>query len=591
MGQPGEALDLSRRATGIFATRIDQAAGSISGGENYGIDAFSVLVSNAFQVATEQAEQRPALADEAFTAAERAGQSTAGAALAQMAARFSTGDTELAKAVRQQQDLSAQWHAIDKAIIAAVSSTSDQHDSTAETELRAEKKDIEDRLATLTAKLLSDFPDYAALASPKPLSVKETQSLLRPDEALVAYLVSEDESYVFAVTREGVDWKKIDLGAKALEEKVAKLRAALDIGKVQQALADGKDPKDALFDLDLANELYAALLAPVESTIKDKSQLLVVPSGALTSLPFHLLVTAKPDKPASGPGDYRDVAWLAKRQAVTVLPGAASLKALRVLAKGGSGDRPLIGYGNPVFQQDGGAQGETRSKVASRDKTRAYTAYYRGSEADLDVLRNGLPPLPETADELNAVAKQLGVPDSEIHLGATASEAAVKQAPLDQYRIVYFATHGLVAGDIKTLAEPALALTLPAQATEEDDGLLTASEVAQLKLNADWVVLSACNTAAGDKPGAEALSGLARAFFYAGARALLVSHWPVGSEAAARLTTATFENLKADPAIGRSEALRRAMVAMIDDKNGEWNAYPAFWAPFIVVGEGGAAAQ
>ena len=106
----------------------------------------------------------------------------------------------------------------------------------------------------------------------------------------------------------------------------------------------------------------------------------------------------------------------------------------------------------------------------------------------------------------------------------------MKRAPLADYRIVYFATHGLVAGDIKGLAEPSLALSIPAQPSDLDDGLLTASEVAQLKLNADWVVLSACNTIAGDKPGAEALSGLARAFFYAGARALLVSHWAVAFE-------------------------------------------------------------
>jgi CHAT domain-containing protein len=117
---------------------------------------------------------------------------------------------------------------------------------------------------------------------------------------------------------------------------------------------------------------------------------------------------------------------------------------------------------------------------------------------------------------------------------------------------------------------------------------LTASEVAQLKLNADWVVLSACNTIAGDKPGAEALSGLARAFFYAGARALLVSHWSVESKAATRLTTSTFELLQADPKLGRAEALRRAMLAYLNDKTSPENAYPALWAPFALIGEGSA---
>jgi len=124
------------------------------------------------------------------------------------------------------------------------------------------------------------------------------------------------------------------------------------------------------------------------------------------------------------------------------------------------------------------------------------------------------------ADELNAVTKNLGVAAADIHLGEDASETTLKRTPLADYGIVYFATHGLVAGDVKGLAEPSLVLSIPRQPTELDDGLLTASEVAQLKLNADWVVLSACNTIAGDRPGAEALSGLARSFFYAGARAL-----------------------------------------------------------------------
>jgi CHAT domain-containing protein len=172
------------------------------------------------------------------------------------------------------------------------------------------------------------------------------------------------------------------------------------------------------------------------------------------------------------------------------------------------------------------------------------------------------------------------------------TETALKKAPLNRYRVVHFATHGLLAGETATLAEaraePALVMSPPNTATEEDDGLLTASEVAGLKLDADWVVMSACNTASGGEPGAEALSGLAKAFFYAGARALLVSHWPVDSYAATMLTSRTFAEMRKEKGIGRSEAFRRAMLALLSDAKRPWAAHPSVWAPFVVVGEGGA---
>ena len=159
--------------------------------------------------------------------------------------------------------------------------------------------------------------------------------------------------------------------------------------------------------------------------------------------------------------------------------------------------------------------------------------------------------------------------------------------------MLHFATHGVLAGESETIlkakAEPALLLNPPNDGAtpaelEEDDGLLTASEVAQLELDADWVVLSACNTAAGEKGDAEALSGLARAFFYAKARALLVSHWYVNSEAAVKLTTGAFDALRADPRIGRAEALRRSMARLITAGRPD-EAHPEYWAPFVLVGE------
>ena len=197
------------------------------------------------------------------------------------------------------------------------------------------------------------------------------------------------------------------------------------------------------------------------------------------------------------------------------------------------------------------------------------------------------PNLPETAQELRAIARSLKAGEGEIYLGARATEAQVKRSDLARFRHLAFATHGAMAGELKGLAEPALVLTPPAQASEADDGLLTASEISLLKMNADWVVLSACNTAASDgTPGADGLSGLAKAFFYAGARSLLVSHWAVDSDATVALSTRMFA--EAAKGTAKAEALRRSMLALMNRSDQPYFAHPAYWAPFVVVGEGNA---
>jgi CHAT domain-containing protein len=447
--------------------------------------------------------------------------------------------------------------------------------------LRSELDSSEADIRQVRAEIVKSFPQYAALADPKPLSVAEVGALLRDDEVLIAMLVGASRSFVWALTRERTQWAEIAAGHKELASHVGQLRAGLDPLAQQDAEGTATSRAGVVngFDLERAHALYRLVLGPVADLLRSKRHLIIVPTGPLTSLPLQVLLTERPRLAATPQQTFRQLPWLIKSHALSVLPSVQSLSALRKLPAGGGASKPFFGVGDPIL----GGPSNRQQRGASRGLTQP-SRYYRNGLADTRALSE-LPPLPDTADELRSIAKLLGAPAEALYLREAASETRVKAAPLRDYQVIQFATHGLIAGELSGLNEPALVLTPPEVPTEADDGLLTASEIAALALDADWVVLSACNTAAGAGEGAEALSGLARAFFYAGARALLVSHWPVYSAAATELTTKTFSLLAAAPRLGRAEAFRRSMLALIEEGQS-----PSYWAPFVIVGEAGAAA-
>jgi CHAT domain-containing protein len=382
---------------------------------------------------------------------------------------------------------------------------------------------------------------------------------------LVAFIPTGQSVWVLFAKGSDVSLRRAPFNMRELDQRVRAIRATLE----------PMDGAPRPFDIATSAQLYADLLGPFARQLAGVKHLIAIPYGPLLSLPLGLLVTRPSAAPAGD--DYRQVAWLARDMAISVLPSVSSLRELRDKAGRSAAPKPFIGFGDPIFA---GAAGVTRGVAAASDHCR------EGQSVDLEVLRD-LPRLPETAGELADIARTLGAGRESLVLGMDATEARVRSTPLDQYRVVAFATHGLLPTEMRCQSEPSLAFTPPAKAGPGDDGLLDASEVAQLKLDADWVLLSACNTARADgKLGGESLSGLAQGFFYAGARALVASHWAVASRPTVLLTTEMFGVYSREPAGGRAEALRRSQLALASDKD---TSHPFFWAPFVLVGDGGPA--
>jgi len=567
------AINYIRRATLIHRHRLTSRKTKDSRGltsEQYS-HRLAFLKHIELALHPNQQGSRSELEAEAYEVLQLARSSITASAIVRMAARFASSDDQMASLLREQQDALAYYQKLDADLINSLSNTAETQNSESVSQIRDNLASVAERIGKLTQTIQEKFPKYAELTSRHPLGLTETLDLLDQDEGLLTFIRSFDgnQTHVFVIRHDRSIAYTVELGIDELEEIVSKLRAGVAVSGV-------KSRTDLpVFDTEIAFELYQRLLSPAKDILSGVKHLFVVPDGPLQSLPLGILVTAPPKKRPEKLSDYQDIPWLYRDYAITTLPSVASLRALRVFTKKSKATKPFIGFGDPVLSDE-----------LSISRGLELTAFYRGSLANVEEVRK-LGSLPKTAQELKTVAKYLGADSNSVFLREKATETKVKALPLNEYKVVAFSTHGLISGELKGLAEPALVLTPPREATTIDDGLLTAREVAQLKLDANWVILSACNTAAGEKPSAEGLSGLAKAFFYAGARALLVSHWPVESSASVALMSNMFNAIKNYPTIRRAEALRQSMMQLASNELEPFSAHPLFWAPFVVVGEGG----
>jgi CHAT domain-containing protein len=431
-------------------------------------------------------------------------------------------------------------------------------------------------------------PDLANLTVSRTIDARSVRETLNAGEAVILYSFAprNDDLIAFVVTQDSIAAIPLAVPRASLAGGVRYLRGQLTPPTTKSALINQP------FDLEVSKRLYDLIVAPLQPYLQNISRVFVVADGALEVLPLHLLVTELPGDEALTDFDrYRATGWLGDQYAFVRLPAIASLTALRrdKPENDTERDRSLIAFADPLLGNEVESDG-LRIAEASDDEIRLLGG--DGSAATLAEL----PPVPGTRDLAVNVAAALQARARDVFLGDEALEEELwvlnERDNLSRYRSILFATHALIAGDkaFPDLSEPAIVLTPEGDigAGGRNDGLLRASEAVFLKLNADLVILAACNTAAPDgSPQAEALSGLAKSFFYAGAKGLLVSNWPAAEKATATLIPEMVNGMEQGD-MAPAEALQAAMQAVrnSDDPENFYWSHPAIWAPFMLVGEG-----
>ncbi|CAN7180832.1 CHAT domain-containing protein [Phenylobacterium sp. LjRoot219] len=424
-----------------------------------------------------------------------------------------------------------------------------QHD----VEPRRQLRDYAVRLAEAEATL---GRDRISLRGARLVGLRQLQGALAPDEAALAIAPTVGGMAYMCVRRES---------ATALVAAGDLRQTALDTRLVQAALTAGHAPSEALdaqFPAAAAVRLYDRLIRPFEACLKPNDKIVWMGGVATVGLPLAALLRDAPPKLAQG-YDLAAADWLVRRHAVSYA-GSAGVIVARRSAVRTAPEFDFLGVGDPVLDAPG-----------------KLTRGVRGGARFA-----GLAPLPETRRELEASARGFG--SATVLVQNAATERGLRSQMLGAYRYLSFATHGLLRDDLQGLSEPALVLT-PVSGDAADDGLLTASEIADMNLRASFVALSACNTANFDLDAmAQDLPALASAFAVSGVPATLGTLWPVDSATGEAVVSGLFARLRAD--VAPAQALAEAQRAFLAAPPGRAFLHPRFWAPFLVLGDGTAAA-
>ncbi|KQN04460.1 hypothetical protein ASE85_05330 [Sphingobium sp. Leaf26] len=474
----------------------------------------------------------------------------AGSRIAQanrLVAQRLVADPALAARVRSLQDRTKRLQAADSHLLKALAIDSGV------AEARADRATVATEVDAERTAIARDYPRWVEAHGGARPDLGALRASLGKDEALLAVMPAFDGVYLLAVGNDAVHVERAQMDRAGLVALVGKLRGSLT---------------PAGFDRSSAHSLYRQIFTPgILATLGKASSLRIVPTGAFASLPFSML----PQRPVETV--TRTTPWLIHRFAIEVQPGFST--GGRHRHQLAARDQRFLGIGAPQ------SFGVVRSEAVARGDGPPLAVDPSARNGDTAQALSHLPPLPGSQAELQAVAQRFGSARTTLLLGAQANERALRTLDLSGYGVILFATHGLVSGEMEGVSEPALVLSPPAAHDRQDDGLLTASEVATMRIGADWVILSACNTAAGDNGQSPAYSGLAQAFRYAGAGSLLVSHWPVRDDASAFVTLETVKGARRG--LPRPVALQRAMLKLIASKHPN-AVQPYIWAPFILMG-------